>query len=196
MKIRIASCNLRRTSIQTEQTFDILCCQETADSHIKILKDKYTVVNFGSGVCVCHSRNIKVKKSQLNFANTTKPRKLSLITLLEVNGVEVKNIRIGTFLLEEDALGFRQLQIKELGHLAREGGGFIFLGDTRIPEWQTIDLPDGCEDAWTDLGNSKNEATSDIGRPDRVWVTKDVNVVNFSTMGDSLEKGIFIDVIL
>lgn len=66
--------------------------------------------------------------------------------------------------------GHRRTQILELAEqFSKSDVPVIFAGDTSIPSWQNLGVPNGWLDAWREKGNSDNEKTSELDRMDQVW---------------------------
>lgn len=78
--------------------------------------------------------------------------------------------------------GPRKHQVAEIPKLFPKGESVIFAGDTNIPSWQSVDLPEGWSDAWREKGSVDTEKTTMEDRKDRIYYSPGVRCMSFDVV--------------
>ena len=121
-----------------------------------------------------------VKRVYKRFVQTTQSRGV-MFYQVKVGPGEPRLIWVCTSQLESGGPGNgpRKHQIAEIPKMALKDEDAIFLGDTNIPAWQSVESPIGWLDAWREKGSVDTEKTSLEDRKDRIYYTQGVRCTFF-----------------
>jgi hypothetical protein len=139
------------------------------------------------------------KKGYIHYTKTKQNRGLIWCSVEVPTKDDIREVYIITSEFEKDGEGSvcRKYQAEQIFRIdesktvenAKSKNGYIFAGDTNLPDWQSIDLFDGWLDSWVELGTSQNQSTSDTGdRTLRIWY-RDITSISFDLKTDSNTTG-------